>query len=54
MSDLADRTTTRNRKTLVVMSGGVDSSMAATLLLDAGFDCSGVFMITNDQAENAV
>ncbi len=53
MSDPADSKTTRNKKTLVAMSGGVDSSIAAKLLLDAGFDCAGVFMITNDQAQHA-
>ena len=30
------------------MSGGVDSSAVAALLLEEGFDCRGVFMITHD------
>lgn len=32
------------RKALIAMSGGVDSSVAAALMLEAGFDCIGVTM----------
>ncbi len=37
-----------NKKVFIALSGGVDSSTAAAVLLEAGFDCSGVFMITSD------
>jgi len=41
------------RKVFVAVSGGVDSFTAAALLLQDGFDCAGVFMITHDRAETA-
>jgi len=41
------------KKVFVALSGGVDSSTATAILQQDGFDCEGVFMITNDNARHA-
>lgn len=41
-------------RVLVAISGGVDSSTAAALLVEAGMECAGVFMITNPRYQHAV
>ena len=41
------------KKVFVALSGGVDSSTAAALLNQNGFNCAGVFMITCDESHYA-
>ena len=41
------------KKVFVALSGGVDSSTAAGLLLEEGFDCAAVFMVTCDDGGDA-
>ena len=42
------------QKILIAMSGGVDSSVAAALLVNQGYDVTGAFMINYDTADEAV
>ena len=43
----------KETKVFVALSGGVDSSTAAAILQQDGFNCEGVFMITSDNAHHA-
>jgi len=45
--------TSSAKKVVVALSGGVDSSAAAALLLEQGFDCVGVFLVTSDHGRHA-
>lgn len=42
-----------SKRVFAAVSGGVDSSTAAALLCQQGYDCAGIFMITHDQAQAA-
>ncbi|MEN6386839.1 MAG: tRNA 2-thiouridine(34) synthase MnmA [Phycisphaerales bacterium] len=41
----------KGKKVYIAISGGVDSSTAAAILLEAGCDCTGIFMIVHDHAQ---
>ena len=42
----------KNKNILVAISGGVDSSVTAALLLQQQHNCTGVFMITSDASHH--
>jgi len=44
-----DKKELKDKKILVAMSGGVDSSVVATLLVEAGFDVTGAYMINYEE-----
>ncbi|MFZ9976084.1 MAG: hypothetical protein ACO3GM_04805, partial [Candidatus Limnocylindrus sp.] len=47
----AEPEATRSERVLVALSGGVDSSVAAALLVDAGHQVVGVWMRLHDAAD---
>ena len=42
----------QNKKALIAMSGGVDSSVAAWLMMNAGYDCTGATMQLHAESDN--
>ena len=40
-----------NKKALIAMSGGVDSSVAALLMKEQGYDCTGITMKLYDNED---
>ena len=43
----------KGKKVFIAISGGVDSAAAAVLLVEAGCECTAVFMIVHDHAQQA-